>query len=276
MFKSVIIFVFLIISTVVIPTSSTCTQYTDRLYDTHQPSNSNNNNLAPYLVSIRLNDVHICSGAIITPEDILTSGQCVYPIVDSKTHELVSIHLGSTNRYKNGSIYYISSIKVKESFSAKRGQVPIFDIATIRLSERIIFHETRNQACIGERNTEKSTIINQQAVVAEWIDNKFETLNNLQLTNWTIISDEECDNYYSFMGKVTNDAKICAVNMDRDGDVNMCPGDLGNPLIVDGKLVGYKMWRMGCNFPEAPVIFRLILHTYYYDWMKNNIHGNLC
>ncbi|XP_057317854.1 hypodermin-B-like [Microplitis mediator] len=189
---------------------------------------------------------------------------------------MLSIYLGSTNRYRNGSIYYISSVKVKDSFSAQRGQLPIFDIATIRLSERIIFHETRNQACIGERNTKKSTIINQQAVVAEWIDNKFETLNNLQLTNWTIISNEDCDNYYSFMGKVTGPAKICAVNMDRDGDVNMCPGDLGNPLIVDGNLVGFKLWRMGCNFPEAPVIFRFILYTEYYDWMKDNILGSLC
>lgn len=234
--------------------------------------------MAPYLVSIRLNNVHICSGIIITPEDILTSTQCVYyfSVVVGSTYQMLSVHLGSSNRYRNGSIHYISSIKVKESFSGKRGQIPVYDTALIRLTERIIFDETCDRACIGERNSEKSAIINKQAVVAEWIDNKIETLNNLQLTNWTIISDKECNNYYSFMDQVTNDAKFCAVNMDRDGDVNMCPGDLGNPLMVDGKLVGFKMWRMGCNFPEAPAIFRFIHYDEYYDWIKDNIHGSLC
>ncbi|XP_057338052.1 trypsin-like [Microplitis mediator] len=270
----------LAITTAVISTS-TSIQSPDQFHNSQQPSTNNSNNiknLAPYLVSIRLNDVHICSGIIITEWDILTSGQCVYYpyALRGSTYQLVSIHLGSTNRYRNGSIYYAQSIKVYSSFSARHGQVPNYDIATIRLSERIIFDETRDRACVGERNTLKSAMMDKQAVVAEWIDNKIETLNNLQLTNWTIIPDEECNYHYSSMGQVTNGAKICAVNMDRDGDVNMCPGDLGTPLMVDGKLFGYKLWRKGCDSPESPVVFRYIIHNQYLDWIKRNIRGTLC
>ncbi|XP_057321892.1 trypsin-like [Microplitis mediator] len=230
----------------------------------------------PYLVSIQLNGIHICSGVIITSWEILTLGQCAYPFVSPSTHKLISIYIGSTNRYKGGSTYKVSSVRVHSSFRLSNHTIPAWDIATIRLSERIIFDDTRNQACIGLKNTGKSTIIDKDATVAEWADNNMLSLDNSLLIEWKIISDEQCNNYYSFMGnKVASAARICAVKTSNiRNDVKMCPGDLGNPLMIDGKLIGIKMWRMGCNFPDSPVLYRNVRD--YFDWIDNHTDGALC
>ncbi|XP_057329094.1 trypsin-3-like isoform X1 [Microplitis mediator] len=273
MLKSVIVFVFFAILSVVIPASSTSIQYT---FDTQPLSllnDDNNNYIAPYMVSIKLNGVHICSGVIITSWDILTSAQCVYSF-KSLPNKLFSIQAGSKNRYKDGSTYYAQSIDLHDSFKLNDCTLPDGNIARIRLSHPITFNDYCNRTCIGLKNIEKSAVINEEAIVGEWIDKKIETLNNLKLSNWSIISDEECNSYYSFMGNVTSNARLCGVNNYKDGDVSICPGDLGNPLMINGELVGIKSWRMGCNFPEAPVIFQNI--RFYYDWIKAKSHGALC
>ncbi|XP_057338604.1 putative serine protease 42 isoform X2 [Microplitis mediator] len=175
MFKSVIFSVFSIILAGIFSKSLICIQcyYDDCSTDENDMKVRCNDydkevpDIAPYLVSIQLNGIHICSGVIITSWEILTLGQCVYPFVSPSTHKLISIYIGSQNRYKDGSTYKVSSVRVHASFGLSNHTIPAWDIATIRLSERIIFDSTRDRACIGLKNTNKSTIMNKMAYVAE-------------------------------------------------------------------------------------------------------------
>ncbi|XP_057325668.1 trypsin delta-like [Microplitis mediator] len=230
---------------------------------------NHNENLAPYIVSIQLNSVHICSGVIVTSREILTLASCVFPFVDNSTHKLVEIRIGSKNRYRDGSKYYISSVKVHEYFlKSSSNKIPAWDIAIIRVSQRIIFDKTRNRTCIGLKDTDKSTIIDKQGIVVEWISNKFDTSYSQQLTNWKIISDTECNDQYDDFDNVTSIARICAINIDRTGDVNACPTDLGNPLMINGELVGIKMWPKGCKDLKKPFFFRNVRD--YFGWIHNH------
>lgn len=58
---------------------------------------------------------------------------------------------------------------------------------------------------------------------------------------------------------------ICAEAEDQlPGDP--CYGDVGNPLVVDGTLIGITMWSFDCGTPFSPWIFTNV--AYYEDWLN--------
>ena len=82
------------------------------------------------------------------------------------------------------------------------------------------------------------------------------------------ISTEECAHFYRDIDVIT-DKELCThdiVEGKCGGD-----GDSGNPLAVNGHLVGIMSWSKVNQIGEAPDVFMNVAHPSYNAWIIENM-----
>ncbi|XP_030386078.1 chymotrypsinogen 2-like [Scaptodrosophila lebanonensis] len=122
----------------------------------------------------------------------------------------------------------------------------------------------------------KQDYANKPAVTSGWGLVKFDTTNPntteiLQLTNVTIMSNEDCKEFFHkyIPRKIFTSSFVCIA----PGNSTPCNGDSGGPLVLqDGKntLIGLTSHGFGGCPLNAPVIFTRV--SSYLDWIKENSH----
>ncbi|CAG0903307.1 unnamed protein product [Darwinula stevensoni] len=94
-------------------------------------------------------------------------------------------------------------------------------------------------------------------------------VNILQKVDVAVVSDADCDDYYSSFGGIVPEAHICAGNMPQGGQ-DSCQGDSGGPMFEagGGTVSGIVSWGVGCARPEFPGVYSQL--ATYMAWVEEN------
>lgn len=211
----------------------------------------------PYQVSLKEGiNGHICGGAILTSEWILTAAHCLF----SPPPDVVQT--GSVTQSNGGAYYNVSKIYVHEKSHEKFA----YDIGLIRLATPIKFNDVTKP--ISLPRTDKSDPI--VVTLTGWGVSSKGIPEVLQYLVLSTIKTNECAKSYPKQN-FTEPFYICTEGRKGRG---ACFGDSGGPLVnhKTGELVGIVNFGDECATGVPDVYARV---HYYKDWIKKTIKSHM-
>lgn len=199
----------------------------------------------PFMASLRIKSVHYCASTIIHPKWAITAAQC-YQIVPFSDYTIVS----STQQlnYNSGLEHKVINITLSPD-----GDLALLEIAdTFKETPAIL---TKNM--LG--NFELGIIVGWGFTATPGT-----TPKDLRMVYLRIMQDSECNVRY-------NDYKpkaglICM--MPKSKHLGICTGDVGAPLVANGKVYAVAAWRKNC-LDNGPEVFYSL--PYRYQWITSVI-----
>ncbi|KAJ8686928.1 hypothetical protein QAD02_022722 [Eretmocerus hayati] len=218
----------------------------------------------PHQVAIEyILSLHICGGSIISPEYIVTAAHCA-----PKIKFLQKVRAGTSQRGKGGSTHKISKVIVHEEFG-RMGAFVVNDIALIKVTPAFQFDEVRQPIELFKANEE--SLAGAQSNVTGWGSTPSSSMfgpKTLQVVSVPIVGKEECAKDYQQFG-VLPEGFICAGGHGK----NVCNGDSGGPLKLDGRLAGIvSQGETDCAGPN-PAIYTEV--AAYRDWIDSHLETSL-
>jgi trypsin len=214
---------------------------------------------APYQVSIQYKKQHLCGGALIHQQFVLTAGHC---LTSFKPRD-VQVSVG-TNDLRNGSIYYQPDKFIVHSrfFKPKYHN----DIGIIRLEKEIKLNDgvkliSFTKMEIPENSTLALTGFGKLGA------NKTSSLK-LQTINLKVFASDKCNKSYSEYTTesiMIGSGHVCTLNKELEG---ACMGDSGSPLTLDNQIVAVVNAGIPCatGFPDFHARV-----SYFHDWIRSMI-----
>uniref|UniRef100_A0A1A9ZF54 Peptidase S1 domain-containing protein n=1 Tax=Glossina pallidipes TaxID=7398 RepID=A0A1A9ZF54_GLOPL len=215
----------------------------------------------PWVVSVRVDNIHTCVGSIVTEQHVITAGHCVQEVKSIPIDlDRVSVRVGSTNQYSGGKVVDVSSIIIHsecENF--------LHDMAIIKLNESLEFGTKINKIELAPKDSEVAS--GTPVIVAGWGVNANGTHSaKLQYLSMTAISNEECDEQVNY----GYESILCLQHPLQQG---ICRGDYGAGIVAENKLIGVASFSFGPCGSQFPDISSRI--SYYSDWIKAWLGGKL-
>ncbi|PSN49652.1 hypothetical protein C0J52_14793 [Blattella germanica] len=194
----------------------------------------------PYQLSLEILGSHLCGAAIISNEWALTAAHCVNGLSLSD----LQFRAGSSIRGSGGSIHRASDIIAHPQYNYSTGE---YDIAVVKVSSPFIYGTGIQPIPLTTTEPEAGTI----AVASGWgITSVIGSPSyQLQVVELSIVAPTICNMFYGYL----TENMICAG--EPQGGKDVCWGDTGGPLAVDGKLVGITGLSAGCDEQHYPSVF---------------------
>jgi secreted trypsin-like serine protease len=184
----------------------------------------------PWLVSLRQVysgsqvSSHVCGGALITDQHVLTAAHCVEGL---KAEQLAVIAgLQSLSVYDPNDVYDVELVTVHEDYTGIGGPGIRNDIAVLKLNRKVTLTETIQTVCLP---AEDETIEDGTAIVAGWgfkresFDSRL--AENLQIAKLKVVpGGPVCDNAGSWDPTVM----LCVLGYDENTQSNICFGKFFN------------------------------------------------
>ncbi|XP_063231359.1 trypsin-1-like [Bacillus rossius redtenbacheri] len=216
----------------------------------------------PWQASIRASQTHLCGGAIIGEQWILSAAHCFI----LKTAADLSVVVGTIYLNNLGSYIQttqVSKLVVNSKFNWKVSSYHN-DIALLQLKTKLVFSTYVNKISLPQSNYTASG----NGVVSGW-GATTEAGNLSSVLYWVevpIMTRAICVDYY---GDEVQDGMMCA-GYDSGGK-DSCQGDSGGPLVCDKKTVlcGIVSAGDGCARPEQPGIYSDV--AYFVDWITSTV-----
>ncbi|XP_051164448.1 trypsin beta-like [Leptopilina boulardi] len=210
----------------------------------------------PYQVSVQLNGRHYCGGSIISEFDVLTAAACV----SAGGINQYSIKAGTNDLQYGGSVHKVKQIIRHENYYLNNDNIPVNDIAIIRVQTPFKFDGTRDSIPL---------LLNQPALDGSfakisgwgWMNSTFPNL--LRKGRVNIINKNYCSRTH-YQGRLPA-GQICASLTGQDA----CKADAGGPLVIGVHLAGIISWGKGCALGNYPGVYTEIF--YYRSWIYNQI-----
>lgn len=219
--------------------------------------------MAPYQVSIQQDGVHLCSGALIADDLILTSANKFDWDTDAGNvwfdKDTMKVRVGSQFWNEGGQLMDVQRVLAHDGFFEDR----LFnDITLIRLSEKVTLSGSVEAIELATEEPATGTL----ASVSGWGETTGESNpTRLNSVNVNFTSSEECRKEFpEFSTEDIFDYNVCGSVNGKKGK-NKCKGDDGAPMVVEGKLVGIVSWGVGCD-NKKPVVGVSV--PQYSDWIK--------
>ncbi|XP_018572008.1 trypsin-3 isoform X2 [Anoplophora glabripennis] len=211
----------------------------------------------PYQISLQLLSTHICGGAIISSDWIITAAHCV---VDSPVPSYLSVRAGSSTRNSGGQVYTVVKVISHPSFLTSTLD---YDVALLQLSSSI---STTNASAISLAASGTGPAANLTAVVTGWgaTSEGGSAATTLQVVEVPVISRTDCETAYPLR---LTDRMFCAGILGVGGK-DACQGDSGGPVVIDGLLYGLVSWGDGCARDDAPGVYTNL--QVLRDWISTN------
>ncbi|KFP43111.1 Ovochymase-2, partial [Chlamydotis macqueenii] len=217
----------------------------------------------PWQVSVQISDEHICGGAVLAKEWVVTAAHCFNSkelyrdlwMVVTGLHELTEEEYRQKRSVKHFIIHPSFNKTTMDS-----------DIALLQLAEPLEFnHYVRppSRVCVvtgwgaHEEDREKGKKLHQLEV--------------------PILTLDTCQSYYvNFPSKVTQ-RMICAGFPLEEGK-DSCTGDSGGPLVCPSEdnsgfytLHGITSWGLGCGRKSYPGVYTNVV--VFVNWIKQNVNS---
>lgn len=213
----------------------------------------------PYQVSIQTTfGEHVCGGAIVAPQWILTAAHCLeWPI------QYLKVATGTVNWTKPEAEYQVTDAKVHCLHDN-----PMYhnDIAMIRLDRPIDYNKHTQPIQLAYSNTLKK---GDKLTLSGWGSTKVwgRYPNILSKVQLSYMEHDEC------LQQVKNTAWLGAGHIctDSSSGQGSCHGDSGGPLVdKNNVLVGIVNWGEPCAVGRPDVYASV---AYYHDWIRGILEG---
>lgn len=212
---------------------------------------------APYQVSIQYMKQHLCGGAIIHDQFIVTAGHCLTSL---KPRD-VQVSVG-TNNLKNGSIYYQPDKFIVHSryFKPKYHN----DIGIVRLEKKVELNDRVQLIGFSKMEVPENSTLTLTGF-GKLGANKTSS-NRLQKINLNVLANDKCNKSYSEYTTESiaiGSGHVCTLNKELEG---ACMGDSGSPLTLNNQLVALVNAGIPCatGFPDFHARI-----SYFHDWIRS-------
>uniref|UniRef100_A0A287D601 Serine protease 50 n=1 Tax=Ictidomys tridecemlineatus TaxID=43179 RepID=A0A287D601_ICTTR len=232
----------------------------------------------PWMVSVRANGIHVCSGTLIASRWVLAVAHCL------TQHDNYTVMVGSPwidQIAPSSSNILVLQVIVHRRFRSKRywswiGQAN--NIGLLKLQKKLKYNKYVRPICLPglDYALEESSL----CTVTGWGSPQargpqFQTIQEKEVV---ILNSKECDAFYHSFSRIpslvqiVNSQMICVKDGSRE---NFCYETTGEPLVcsLEGTwyLVGMMSWGPGCNKSEAPPIFLKV--SAYQAWIWDSLMG---
>lgn len=208
----------------------------------------------PYEVSLVYYGDHICGGAIVKENAILTAAHCLDNI------NLRGLKVRSNTTYTSeGTLSYVNNVTPHPSYVGNEN-----DIAIIWVEDSFIFTDSLRKIQLPEADLDP--VGGSLAMVSGWgfLSGHGPNAYLLRIAQVPIVDRKVCEDlYYGHVHK----NMLCAG--ESDGSVDACNNDSGGPLVLDNKLIGLVSWGIGCGLPNYPGVYTNV--AYFRDWIDKNL-----
>ncbi|XP_068550754.1 ovochymase-2 isoform X2 [Anas acuta] len=227
----------------------------------------------PWQVSIQISNEHICGGAVLAKEWVVTAAHCFNSkefyrdlwMVVTGLHDLTE----QEYRQKRSVKQYI----IHPSFNKTTMDS---DIALLQLAKPLEFNHYVRPVCLPAKDEviQPSTV----CIVTGWgtHEEDREKSKKLRQLEVPILVLDRCQTYYINLPSKVTQRMICAGFPLEEGK-DSCTGDSGGPLVCPSEddsrfytLHGITSWGLGCGRKSYPGVYTNI--AFFVDWIKQSVN----
>ncbi|XP_017132046.1 hypodermin-B-like [Drosophila elegans] len=218
----------------------------------------------PWQASIRYDDNHICSGAILSTKYIVTNSDCASMIPLSNLKVAVGI---SSWIMESGTVAGVCKVTIHPQSSRNKY---VSNLALLNLCEPLKPSNKIKEIQLIDKQPDLLAIATSVGFTAlRWPTFKFcsDSSAHMRKQNVKLYDVKACiAEHYNWIvkGSAITDQNICAAKQDKG-----CSFDKGSSLVIDGKLAG--VLAQGECLAKTDVFVNLFHHT---NWIKDNTKGN--
>ncbi|XP_039962462.1 serine protease SP24D-like [Bactrocera tryoni] len=207
----------------------------------------------PYQVSVRINDQHICGGALVAQNFVLTAAHCVYNIDD----DVLGVQAGTVGRTNSGDFRAVSTVIIHPQYGFDN------DIALLELKTPFFYSDVIKPIGIASYDVPAG----ESVVISGWgrIYEGGPLADQLLYTrSLTTLNNEEC----AKADGTLNPSILCLNSPQSRG---FCEGDDGGPAVYKNILIGIASYIIkGCGSIAKGGFTNV---SYYKNWIQAIIHG---
>uniref|UniRef100_A0A8D0KYT4 Peptidase S1 domain-containing protein n=1 Tax=Strix occidentalis caurina TaxID=311401 RepID=A0A8D0KYT4_STROC len=229
----------------------------------------------PWQVSVQISDEHICGGAVLAKEWVVTAAHSLS--LDGVDHAGLVFCIRHPHPYKSD-LSLCLSVKQYIIHPSFNKTTMDSDIALLQLAEPLEFNPYVGPVCLPAK--EEAVQPSRVCVITGWGAHEAdrEKGRKLHQLEVPILVLDTCQSYYINLPSKVTQRMICAGFPLEEGK-DSCTGDSGGPLVCPSEdnsgfytLHGITSWGLGCGEKSYPGVYTNV--GVFVDWIKHSVNSS--
>ncbi|NXF91668.1 OVCH2 protein, partial [Eubucco bourcierii] len=229
----------------------------------------------PWQVSVQISDEHICGGAVLAKEWVVTAAHCFSSKEPYRDLWMVVTGLHDLTEQEYRQKRSVKQYIIHPSFNQSTLDS---DIALLQLDKPLEFNHYVHPVCLPAK--EEAVQPSAVCVVTGWgaSEEDREKGKKLHQLEVPILVPDVCQSYYINLPSKVTQRMICAGFPLEDGK-DSCTGDSGGPLVCPSEdnsgfytLHGITSWGLGCGKKSYPGVYTNV--GAFVDWIKQSVNSS--